>query len=129
MKTNSASLKYNIDLLGMTVSIACAIHCALLPILMTLGTLGALSFLANPMFEPIVIGISGALALVSLLPTYLRHRDQPFPLLAMSFGLGLVGASRFAAFEAFETPLTVIGTVLIAFAHFINWRYLMSLKK
>lgn len=129
MKTKRATLKDNIDLFGMTVSIVCAIHCALLPILVTLGTLGALSFLTNPMFEPIVIGISCVIALVSLLPTYLKHGDQPFPLLLMTVGIFLLVASRIEAFEVFETPLTVVGAVAIAAAHMINWRYLISLKK
>lgn len=126
MKTKNVALKDKMDLFGMAVSIMCAIHCAFLPILVTLG---ALSFLTNPLVEPIVIGVSCVIALVSLLPTYLKHGDQPVPLMLMAVGLLLVIASRIEAVEAFEAPLTVVGALTIATAHMINWRYLISLKK
>ena len=129
MKTKKETFKANLDLLGMTVSIACAIHCVMLPILVTLGTLGALSFLTSPVLEPIVIALSCVIALVSLLPTYLKHRSQPMPLIIMVIGLCLVIASRFEIFEAIEIPLTVAGAFSIALAHLLNWRYLISLKK
>ncbi|MEM8894534.1 MAG: MerC domain-containing protein [Bacteroidota bacterium] len=129
MKTEKGTFKANLDLVGMMVSIACAIHCAMLPILVTLGTLGALSFLTSPVLEPIVIALSCIIAIVSLLPTYLKHRSQPLPLIIMIIGLCLVVASRFENFEAIEIQLTVSGAVSIALAHLINWRYLLSLKK
>lgn len=129
MKTKRIALRANIDLLGMMVSIACAIHCAMFPILVTLGTLGALSFLTNPLFEPVVIGLSCVVALVSLLPTYFKHRHHVIPLIVMSIGLCLVIASLFESLEVVETPLTVVGAVAIAMAHLINWRYLVSLRK
>ena len=47
MRAKKETYTANLDLLGMTVSIACAIHCAMLPILVTLGTLGTLSFLTS----------------------------------------------------------------------------------
>ena len=48
-------LKINWDALGISASLACAIHCALLPLFMTSLPLFGVNIIHNPLFEALMI--------------------------------------------------------------------------
>ena len=113
-----------IDRLGIMAAIACAVHCAALPLLFTTLPLIGLEFLANIWVEVTMICISLLLGCYSLSKSYPKHRClKPTILLLIGFIFIAVGHFLLHDFEAFLIP---IGGLILAAAHFVNWRSLKS---
>ncbi len=105
------------DKVGMSASVACAIHCALLPIVITVLPIIGLEFLANPMLELSMIVLSIGLACIALSGAYKKHRKiLPFVILMLGFCSIAMGH----LIEDLENYLIPLGGLLIAMAHFIN---------
>jgi len=113
-----------IDRLGIMAAIACAVHCAALPLLVTSLPLIGLEFLANIWVEISMICISILLGCYSLSKSYPKHHSlTPTILLLIGFIFIAVGHFLLHDFEAFFIP---IGGLIIATGHFVNWRSLKS---
>lgn len=83
------------DRLGIFASVACAIHCAATPILLT--TLPALKFtewMASPWFHKVAAGICCSIVALAIWPTFLKFRDYRILSLS-SMGLGLILCAAF----------------------------------
>jgi len=115
----------HLDSFGFSVSMLCALHCALMPIALTFSTLSGIAFLDNPLIELSIIVLSCALALTSLLPCYFRHHRRLSPVLLAIVGFLLIGISRILP-EGIEVLVTPIGAVMTALSHFANWRQCRS---
>lgn len=111
----------NLDRLGITASLACAIHCAALPFLMTSLPLLGLSFLAHSWVEILMICISLFLGFYSLLRSYPLHRKM-VPVLTLIAGFALIAAGHYLL-EGLEAILIPLGGLTIAGAHVLNWKY------
>jgi MerC mercury resistance protein len=117
-----------LDRLGLIVSGACAVHCALTPFIISLLPLIGLGLLADEHFEWAVVGISIGVGALSLLPSYIRHHRQTMPLTLFAVGLSLilVGRMLFEGTSGIEMPVVVAGALFIASAHAINHRLCRS---
>jgi hypothetical protein len=109
-----------LDQLGMTASIACAIHCAVLPLVVTVLPLVGLEFLANIWVETAMICISLVIGAWSLISTYPRHQNLG-PVLVLIAGFVFIAAGHFL-FEQMESVLVPLGGFTIAAAHYMNWK-------
>ena len=112
------------DRLGAVASFLCAIHCAALPFVLALLPLVGLEFLADHRFERAFVVFACALALLTLVNGYRRHRRPgslmlAFPGLSLLL-LGVTVAERYPI--ALHSVLVTCGGVLLASAHFINLR-------
>lgn len=111
------------DNAGMTASILCAIHCAIVPILITVLPLAGLGFLANPFVEWSMIAFALAIGSYAIGLSYFRvhHKMMPAVFLLAGF-LVIIGGHIFTRgwHEAIVVP---IGGLLIAAAHFVNYRF------
>lgn len=110
-----------LDQLGITASLACALHCAALPFLMTSLPLLGLGFLANRWVEISMIFISVFLGFYSLLTSYPAHK-RITPLFVLIFGFASIGTGHYLM-ESLEGLLIPLGGLSIAGAHFLNWKY------
>lgn len=111
-----------VERLAIGASAACLAHCLALPLL--LAALPALSrLLAVPeSFHVWVLGLAIPAALFALLQGRSRHGDGR-PLTQGLTGLALMALGAFAVGESWaETPVTVAGSLLLAGAHWRNWR-------
>lgn len=111
----------HLDQLGITASLACAIHCAALPFLITLLPLWGLSFLAHPWVEFSMIGLSLLVGTWSLAHSYPKHK-RIIPILVLIIGFMLIGTGHYG-FHFLEALLVPLGGFSIALAHFLNWKY------
>jgi hypothetical protein len=120
----SATNNNPLDHIGMVASCACAIHCALTPFIIGLLPFMGLSLLADPLTEWSFVGVSVAVSISSLLPSYLRRHRQAKPLVILAGGFCLILAARvvFEANLSAEIPIVVIGALLIATSHLMNRR-------
>ncbi|WP_316803179.1 MerC domain-containing protein [Pedobacter nototheniae] len=119
----STRITFNLDKLGITASTACAIHCALLPFLLTLLPLWGLEFLADPTIEISMIAISLGLGVWSLSKSYRHHHHKILPVIILISGFFCIGFGHFSGVEFLEPILIPIGGFAIAAAHFINLKY------
>lgn len=112
------------DRFGATASFLCAVHCALLPlVLASLPAIG-LGFLANHRFERGFIAFASALALTMLIVGFRRHRQfRAFWFLVP--GILLLAAGIVLDFEnnaIAHAVLVAMGGTLVALSHLTNLR-------
>ena len=112
------------DRFGATASFLCAIHCALLPLVIAVLPAFGLEFLADHRFERAFIAFAGLLALTTLVVGFRRHqRFGAFWFLAP--GICLLVAGIVIDFDQASIPHAIcvaIGGTLVAFAHMTNLR-------
>ena len=110
------------DRVGATASFLCAVHCALLPFVIALLPLIGLGFLADHRFERIFVACAAALASVTIITAWRRHRKL-HALFLLVPGIALLLAGIVIDIEQREwlhTSMVVCGGVLVASAHVVN---------
>src|SRR5262245_55807031 len=102
--------------LGAAASLACAVHCAAMPLLLSLLPLVGLSCLAKEQTEWALICLSLGLGSLSLLPSYARKHRRLRPLLLFAFGGSRIITALLSAEEGtrLEAPAMTLGALLIA---------------
>jgi hypothetical protein len=112
------------DRFGATASFLCAVHCAVLPLVIAALPALGLSFLADHHFERGFIAFASVLALTTLVVGVRRHRNfRAFWFLAP--GIALLTAGIIVDFDASATlhaVLVATGGTLVALAHLTNLR-------
>ena len=114
----------NADALGMGVSFLCAAHCMLIPALMAASAYGGMVWLENHTLELVFIIASVAIASWSLIQSYLNRHRKITPLLVVLAGFLLIIIGQQFNSGAQEHLITGIGGLVIAVAHFLNWKLL-----
>jgi hypothetical protein len=110
----------NMDVWGTTTSLLCAIHCAALPLLLSLGFISRNSWLVHPLFEIIILGMTAVFVYFSIVKKYLRDKEDIRPVLMAIIGAMLVVLHHFLPLNG--TFLVVSGGSMIALAHVANLR-------
>jgi MerC mercury resistance protein len=128
LSKTDATAGNRLDRLGMTASLACAVHCAAIPALIGLLPIFGLSFLAKETTEWLLAGLSVGIGSLRLLPSYARIHRRVRPLLLFAFGAGMIVTIRLIADTGprLEAPVMAAGTLLISLAHFFNLRLCRS---
>ena len=107
------------DTTGACLSVACAIHCLAMPLLVAVLPLLGLGFLATERAELFLISGAIALAVGSLAWGVRLHRSWR-ALLILIVALVFIATARTAVEGAFEVVFYSIGGVLLASAHLVN---------
>ena len=113
-----------LDTAGTAAALACAVHCALMPLALTLLPLAGLGFLADEAVEWALVGLSAVLGVTSLCLGYRAHRSRR-ALALLGAGLALLAAGRIAEEgegEPWGAPLVVAAGLTVAAAHVVNRR-------
>lgn len=113
-------VKMNWDALGITASVACAIHCAMLPLFLTTLPLFGVNIIHNLYFEAGMILLALAIGLYSFYHGYKRHHHSFRPMILFSLGIGLLILKQF--FLHVEFWLLIPAVILIVWAHLLNYR-------
>ena len=112
------------DRFGATASFLCAVHCALLPLIIAALPAIGLGFLANHRYERGFIAFASVLALTTFIAGFRRHRRfRAFWFLAP--GILLLAAGIGVDFEENATAhalLVALGGTLVAASHLTNLR-------
>jgi hypothetical protein len=114
------NIKLNWDALGIGTSVACAIHCAVLPVLMTTLPIFGINIIHNLFFEWGMIALAFVVGSYSLFHGYVKHHRSPAPVLIFSFGFIFLILKQF--FTLYEIPFLIIAVAFIIGAHFYNYR-------
>jgi hypothetical protein len=113
--------KINWDALGITTSLACAIHCALLPLFLTSLPLFGINVIHNIVFESVMVLLAFGIGSYSFYHGYRKHHHSIAPFLL--FGAGMVFLIFKLFFIQYETWLLIPAVSLIVIAHILNFRF------
>jgi hypothetical protein len=111
----------SLDRVGLFLSSACAIHCMVMPFALGMLAVGGAEWLGSEIAEMLLVGAATIIGVVSLAPSYLRHRN-PAALAFFFAGLAVIVTCHLLLEE--HTPALgvcmAVGGGLIAMAHYRN---------
>jgi len=113
--------KLNLDALGIGTSLACAIHCALLPLFLSSLPLFGINIIDHTGFEVGMILLAFGIGSYSLYHGYKKHHHSWLPLAFFFIGFILLVLKQF--FIQYETWLLIPAVAMIISAHFLNFRF------
>ncbi|MCX8019794.1 MAG: MerC domain-containing protein [Chitinophagaceae bacterium] len=113
--------RINWDALGIGASLACAIHCAVLPLFLNTLPLFGINILHNVFFETAMIVLALAIGIVSLWHGYRRHHHRLIPFLFLVSGFIFLFLKQF--FSESWAWLLWPAVFLIVLAHYLNFRF------
>lgn len=113
--------RINWDALGITASLACAIHCALLPLFLTSLPLFGVNIIHNIFFEAGMIFLALCIGSYSLFHGFKKHHHSWLPLIVFFAGFIILVLKQF--FVEYETWLLIPAVILIIAAHLMNYRF------
>jgi len=119
-------LQINWNALGVSAAVACAIHCALLPLFITALPLFGIDFLDNIYFEAGMILIAFVIGSLTLWHGYRKHHHKFSPLFLFIPGILLLAVKHF--FIAYIFWLIIPSSVLIISAYYLNWKFCREAK-
>ena len=112
-------LKINWDALGITTSVACAIHCALLPLFLSSLPLFGINIIHNLAFEYGMIAIAFIVGVLALSHGYRTCHHRLLPVLVFSIGICFLLAKQiWHQWELYLLPPAVIAIIT---SHYINY--------
>ena len=119
--------KINWDALGITTSLLCAIHCALLPLVVASLPVMGINIIHNTLFEYGMIGLAFAIGTWALWHGFRRHHHRLLPWLLFSGGIGFLLAKQiWHQYELRLLPFAIIGIIS---AHILNYRLSRTPKR
>ena len=113
-------VKLNWDAVGIATSLLCAIHCALLPIVLTSLPLLGVNIIHNGPFEWIMIGLAFLIGAYALVHGYRKHHHSLIPVILFGIGFIFLAAKQFTSLHLLFLGIAVS---LIISAHLLNYRY------
>ena len=115
------NMKINWDALGISASVACAIHCAFLPLVTTSLPLFGFEIVENVRFEYAMIFLAFGVGAYSLYHGHKKHHQQWLPMLLFMAGIACLLAKQI--WHNWELYFLVPAVALVVLAHFVNYRY------
>jgi hypothetical protein len=113
--------RINWDAMGITTSVACAIHCAILPLFFSFLPLFGVNIIHNMAFEAGMVVLAFAIGAYALYHGYRRHHHNKLPFILFCAGIILLVLKLF--FIHYETWLLIPAVVFIVSAHLFNYRF------
>jgi len=118
----------HIDFFGFLNSFICAIHCAIFPLLISLGLLESLFWIEHFWLEMTFLLLSIFFASLSLIKSYKVHRRLE-SLLMVLMGLCSLFIGLNLEHGILQTIMMTLGGVIIASAHVVNFFFNKSSLK
>jgi hypothetical protein len=114
------NVKINWDALGITASVACAIHCAVLPLFLTSMPILGFEVINNLAFEVFMIILAFAIGAYSLYHGRKKHHHSYLPLVIFSIGISFLLAKQI--WHHYEILFLLPAVLLVVSAHYYNYR-------
>lgn len=122
MKQGEAQKAAWLDAVAIGASFACLVHCLALPLLFALLPALARSVAVPESFHLAAFLVAVPASAWAMRAGY-RHHGAALPALIGAIGLLLLGLGVWAGLRpATETGVTVLGSLVLAWAHLLNWK-------
>jgi len=116
------SFRINWEAIGISASLICAIHCALMPLLLTSLPLFGVNLIENLWVELSLLGTAFVVGFISLWHGYRRHHHRVITFVVFSIGIALFLAHQLISIEYSGILLIFPGVIAILSAHYLNYR-------
>ncbi len=116
-----------LDRIGITAASICALHCILLPVILPALPLLGLSFLADHWWEHVFLVITAIIGSTALLSGFKQYHRRLYPFYLLFLGIAIYWQKHDFSAEV-QPYIIILGTLLIAGAHFINIKLCNSCK-
>lgn len=114
-------IRVNFDTLGITTTIICAIHCAVLPLMLTSLPLFGKNLIDNLFFEYLMIALAAVIGLYSLTHGFKKHHHAKTPIIIFGFGILMLILKQ--VFHDNQLLFLIPGVISIIAAHMLNIRF------
>ncbi|MBO9619348.1 MAG: MerC domain-containing protein [Niabella sp.] len=112
--------KINWDALGISASVICAIHCAVLPLFMASLPLFGINIIENRAFEAGMILLAFLVGVYSLFHGFRMHHHKIMPIVLFTLGMAFLVLKQI--FLLYHNLLLIPAVVLIISAHVFNYK-------
>lgn len=113
-------IQINWNALGVSAGVACAIHCALLPLFISTLPLFGINILDNIYFEIGMMSVALLIGGFTLFHGYKKHHHRLLPLFLFLAGMSMMILKHF--FAANILWLVIPSSILIISAYYLNWK-------
>jgi len=115
-------MKFNInwDAFGIAASVACAIHCAVLPLILSSLPLFGINIIENQGFEFLMIALAFVVGVYSLYHGRKKHHHSYYPMVLFAAGIGLLFIKSLLHSHSLMLLLPAVSLVVIA--HYLNYK-------
>jgi hypothetical protein len=114
--------RINWQALGISASLICAIHCALMPLLVTSLPLFGVNLIENIWVEISLLVFAFVVGFYSLWHGYRKHHHRIVTLLIFSAGITFFVVHQFVEVPYYGIILILPGVISVLSAHFLNYR-------
>ena len=112
--------KINWDAFGIAASVACAIHCAVLPLILSSLPLFGINIIENQGFEFLMIALAFVVGVYSLYHGRKKHHHSYYPMLLFAAGISLLFIK--SMLHSHNLMLLLPAVSLIVIAHYVNYK-------
>jgi uncharacterized membrane protein YoaK (UPF0700 family) len=112
--------KINWDAFGIAASVACAIHCAVLPLILSSLPLFGINIIENQGFEFLMIALAFVVGVYSLYHGRKRHHHSYYPMVLFAAGISLLFIKSMLHSHSLMLLLPAVSLVVIA--HYLNYK-------
>jgi uncharacterized membrane protein YoaK (UPF0700 family) len=112
--------KINWDAFGIAASVACAIHCAVLPLILSSLPLFGINIIENQGFEFLMIALAFVVGIYSLYHGRKRHHHSYYPMVLFAAGISLLFIKSMLHSHSLMLLLPAVSLVVIA--HYLNFK-------
>jgi uncharacterized membrane protein YoaK (UPF0700 family) len=112
--------KINWDAFGIAASVACAIHCALLPLILSSLPLFGINIIENQGFEFLMIALAFVVGVYSLYHGRKKHHHSYYPMVLFAAGISLLFIKSMLHSHSLMLLLPAVSLVVIA--HYLNYK-------
>jgi uncharacterized membrane protein YoaK (UPF0700 family) len=112
--------KINWDAFGIAASVACAIHCAVLPLILSSLPLFGINIIEHQGFEFLMIALAFAVGVYSLYHGRKKHHHSYYPMVLFAAGISLLFIKSMLHSHSLMLLLPAVSLVVIA--HYLNYK-------
>ncbi len=112
--------KINWDAFGIAASVACAIHCAVLPLILSSLPLFGINIIENQGFEFLMIALAFLVGVYSLYHGRKKHHHSYYPMILFAAGISLLFIKSMLHSHSLILLLPAVSLVVIA--HYLNYK-------
>lgn len=114
------NFRINWDALGIATSVACAIHCAILPLVLGTLPIFGIEIIENAKLEYLMIFLAFVIGMYSLWHGYKKHHHSYLPAIIFSTGIILLVAKQ--VWHNHQLWILPFAVLAIISAHIVNYR-------